>query len=286
MATADELPHTQNVMDDMINSDKVKVEVFSGDNDSGDDDRESDIEIPDIYNSDAEESGGESDDEPAMIFNDDDWYSDLHNVIVRPFMQPTGPVLPENFDTETATAKDYFDLVFKPEIMPKIVESTNGYAEWRSRQNDRQDQAWYEITENELNAYLGINIFMGINQLPFYKDYWSKDQFIGNEGIKSVMTVNRYEKVTKYFHVNDRNHEDVNDKLNKVRPVIDMANESFKSSYKPSKNVSVDETMIKWTGRLSHKQYLPAKPIKRGIKVWMQCDADTAYLNEFDILSW
>jgi hypothetical protein len=29
---------------------------------------------------------------------------------------------------------------------------------------------------------------MGIDELPRYKDYWSKDRFIGNEGIKSVMT--------------------------------------------------------------------------------------------------
>jgi hypothetical protein len=36
---------------------------------------------------------------------------------------------------------------------------------------------------------------MGINELPRYKDYWSKDRFIGNEGIKSVMTVKRYEKI-------------------------------------------------------------------------------------------
>jgi hypothetical protein len=41
--------------------------------------------------------------------------------------------------------------------------------------------------------------------------------------------------------------------------------------------------MIRWTGRLSFKQYLPSKPIKRGIKVWMRCDADTAFLSDFDI---
>lgn len=41
--------------------------------------------------------------------------------------------------------------------------------------------------------------------------------------------------------------------------------------------------MIKWTGRLSFKQYLPAKPIKRGIKVWMRCDSENAFLTDFDI---
>jgi len=34
---------------------------------------------------------------------------------------------------------------------------------WTER---RGDPLWYEITDNELRAYLGVNIFMGINELP------------------------------------------------------------------------------------------------------------------------
>ena len=60
------------------------------------------------------------------------------------------------------------------------------------------------------------------------------------------------------------------DKLCKVRPVINMAKERFSNSYKPHKHIAIDEAMIKWTGRLSFKQYLPAKPIKRSITVWMR----------------
>ena len=41
--------------------------------------------------------------------------------------------------------------------------------------------------------------------------------------------------------------------------------------------------MIAFKVRLSHVQYLPAKPIKREIKVWMSCDADTAYLHPFEV---
>jgi hypothetical protein len=64
-----------------------------------------------------------------------------------------------------------------------------------SEQKGSEDPVWYDVTVNELRAYFGMHIFMGINELPRYKDYWSKDRFIGNEGIKSVMTVKRYEKI-------------------------------------------------------------------------------------------
>jgi hypothetical protein len=38
-------------------------------------------------------------------------------------------------------------------------------------------------------TYFGVNIFMGINELPGYKDYWSRDNFIGNDWIKSTFTI-------------------------------------------------------------------------------------------------
>ena len=41
--------------------------------------------------------------------------------------------------------------------------------------------------------------------------------------------------------------------------------------------------MFAFKGRLSYVQYLPAKPIKTGIKAWMHCYSDTAYLHQFEV---
>ena len=62
-----------------------------------------------------------------------------------------------------------------------------------------------------------------------------------------------------------------------------MTQQSFKQHYNPGKNQTVDEAMITYKGRLSYIQYLPAKPIKCGIKVWMRCDSESAYLHEYDV---
>jgi len=217
-----------------------------------------------------------------------EWSANFHDVNIHDFNEDIGPQFPNGFDNTTASAKDYFDLMFDANIMADFVRHTNNYAKWKMEQSGEVDSVWYETTENELKAYFGMNIFMGINSLPGYKDYWSRDNFIGNEGIKSVMPVRRYEKLTEYFHVSNRaaepaRGEDNYDKLFKVRPVVNMAKDLFKRNYKPNKHMAIDEAMIKWTGRLSYKQYLPAKPIKRGIKVWMRCDADNAFLTDFNI---
>ena len=53
--------------------------------------------------------------------------------------------------------------------------------------------------------------------------------------------------------------------------------------YNPSKTLTVDESMIPFSGRTSMKQYMPMKPIKRGYKVWCLADAKTGYICKFDV---
>jgi hypothetical protein len=48
--------------------------------------------------------------------------------------------------------------------------------------------------------------------------------------------------------------------------------------------ICIDESMIKYMGRaITFVQYMPAKPIKHGIKVFANCDAKSAYLLSFEI---
>lgn len=242
-------------MADLPSNEEILRNYFNSDDDSSDfegfSDAESDIYIPEESSSE-EESETSSESEPE---NDGEWTDTLHGVYVERFREETGPVFPADFDVNTATAKDYFDLMFSPEIINDFVQHTNNYAWWKMQQKGEEDRVWYDIMEEEMKAYLGLNIVMGINQLPSYKDYRSKDLFLGNEGTKSIMTVRRYEKITEYFHVSDRANEPARrarnfDKLYKVREVITMARRNFNNNYKPNGKLAIDEAMIKWTGRL------------------------------------
>lgn len=53
--------------------------------------------------------------------------------------------------------------------------------------------------------------------------------------------------------------------------------------YKPGQAISIDEAMIKFTGRLFFKQYMKSKPTPWGVKVWCSADPDTGYLLDFDV---
>ena len=123
---------------------------------------------------------------------------------------------------------------------------------------------------------------MGIHRLPQLDMFWDSDEFIGVEGFKN----NHPEAALqngKQLHLVDPGDEDANDVLCKVRPLVTLLEDKFANAYIPGKNISVDEGLVKFNGRLSFKQYMPMKPDKFGIKVWMLADADNYYVPRFQI---
>ena len=87
----------------------------------------------------------------------------------------------------------------------------------------------------------------------------------------------RNEKLCQYMHVNDPRLQDNNDKILKVRNFVTRLIDRFQMSFKPGKELSIDEAMIRFDGRLAWKQYMPKKPVNWGIKLWCFCDARTGY---------
>lgn len=123
-----------------------------------------------------------------------------------------------------------------------------------------------------MRAYLGWNIVIGINQLSSYKDYWFKDLFLGNEGVNSVMTVQRYEKITEYFHVSDRRTEPAwgtrtYDKLYKVREVIVMAKKNnFKTTTNPMETWQLMRSWLNGLVDFHLKSTCHQSPSRKGSK--------------------
>ena len=68
------------------------------------------------------------------------------------------------------------------------------------------------------------------------------------------------------------------DKLYKIRPLLNKLVTSFQEHYTPHQNLSVDESIVGFKGRLSWVQYMPKKPTKWGIKTWTLVDATNGYV--------
>ena len=148
-------------------------------------------------------------------------------------------------------------LFFSGDLQTKIVEESNRYA--RQVMGDAKYQTWSKITVEELRAYFGFCILMAINHLPSLDDYWSRDPLLRYSPVADRIPCWRFREISRYLHFVDNNDlaprgDPAYDRLGKVRPLIDHLTEKFDTLYKPSKEVAVDEAMIKFQGRSSLKQ--------------------------------
>ncbi|XP_052267419.1 piggyBac transposable element-derived protein 4-like [Dreissena polymorpha] len=118
--------------------------------------------------------------------------------------------------------------------------------------------------------------------------YWSTDVLYGNFSVRRIMTRDRFMKVLQYLHCNDRTkmkpkgHKD-HDKLYLIRPFLDAVRKLCLTLYNPHRNVSIDEAMVKFRGRLGFRQYMPLKPARYGVKVWVRADPVNGYVNDFQV---
>ena len=285
------LRRVQRIMADEIDIDPEVAALFgdSGDEESFDGFDELDREgINSDSDSDLDLEGLEAEEDDPRPGDDTDdeeeearWTDQLIDIQVPDFLAATGINLVLNNPNEL----DIFLAFIGDDLWDKMVEESNRYA--HQKLGDRFEN-FRAVTRAELKAFIGITIIMGIVKLPNYALYWSNDEFFGNPGIKKVMTKNRFEELSCYLHFNDSSKEPARgdrdyDRLYKVRTVLDYVRGKCEGNFMPSKNISVDEGMVGFRGRLSFRQYMPAKPTKYGIKVWMAADSSNGYVLNFDV---
>lgn len=208
------------------------------------------------------------------------WTNSTSNCLkkYKDFEDNSGPNIPDDAETPV----DVFLQLFPLSLIEDLVFQTNLYAFQKSGTS-----TFLHTNVTEMKTFLALNLLMGIKKLPSYLDYWSSRPELRDHFISSYMSRDRFKWLLGNLHANDnsllpRRDSPEFDKLYKLRPVIQTLSDTFQQCYKPSKIQAIDESMIRFKGRSSLKQYMPQKPIKRGYKVWIRADS-SGYVCQFQI---
>jgi len=139
--------------------------------------------------------------------------------------------------------------------------------------------SWEEVTIGELKAWIGCLIAMGMDKKPTLQMYWDSTWKLPI--VADRFTRDRFLQIKKYLHLADNTaiaeqQASSPDRLAKIRPLIEALLENFQKNYVPATHLTLDEDMCKFKGRNLMKQYMRAK-------IWKLCDADTAYVLNFDV---
>ena len=200
-----------------------------------------------------------------IINKNPEWTQNFSQIYVNQFTGPVGTNLGIEFDTSVATPLDYFQLYFSDQVFQRICDNTNKFKNFRVQQKritspDYTEQFWNDTDLLEMKAYFRLSIMFGLLNQPRYRNFWSKDPFLGNPGVQRVFSLKRYSKLSEYLHVSDRelerNRGDPNyDMLGKVRWLYDHLLQKFAEFKHPEKCQVLDEQIMPFSGRILYIQY-------------------------------
>ncbi|XP_026746249.1 piggyBac transposable element-derived protein 4-like [Trichoplusia ni] len=178
---------------------------------------------------------------------------------------------------------DYFIFFFTEDFLTMICTETNAQAQRLiSRHNQEVSSrrsrdfarisGWKQVTVCELKIFLGLLFHMGTIPLSRLQDYWKKDRLFSIPIFGKQMSRNRFLLILRCLHFTSE--EESEDPMFKVRSVIDYFNNKMTECYYPAAQLSLDESMVLWRGRLSFRQFIKNKRHKYGIKLYMLTEPD------------
>ena len=206
--------------------------------------------------------------------------------------RPEGP----QFDGLTRQTKanlvhpiDLFKLFFTAELISDICKFTNKYAIAHIHEfvsyGDKHGTWSNHVDAEEMYAFIGLLIFMGLHRLPNLNCYWSNAWASYNPVPHQFGTRLRFESILQFLHVVDyeKENRETEGRLTKVKHLLDYIRDKCMTLFQPSEYVSIDERMVKSKGRSGMRQYIKDEPVKWGFKLWVLADALLGYTYNFSV---
>lgn len=194
-------------------------------------------------------------------------------------------------DSTVGPRDSRFDDIFNSRIKNEILKWTNAKAVSvfeRCNANGQTQRAWTPMSLSELDAYLGILLYIGALRAGHRRLRTLWDPVLGHAYICAAMNYTRFEMINNFLRFDDsiaRRGQAAAERhlLQPVQLLIDGINNSLQSMYNPGGNLTIDEQLKAFGGRCKFRQNMPSTPAKYGLRFWWLTDSASAYPLKFAI---
>ena len=109
------------------------------------------------------------------------------------------------------------------------------------------------ITKAEIFCHVGCFLLLGIHGVRNHRYAWST-----KTAQTQLLTCRQYEIIGTFFHLVTPNEEQqlVGNRLSKVLPLHEYIKSKYFELYQPSRQLSIDERMVKSKARTRFRQYI------------------------------
>ena len=170
---------------------------------------------------------------------------------------------------ETQAAEDFIDLFFTEDLIQVLVSWTN-----EREARSTPEGIDLNITPLEMKKFLGLTFYMGLIKKPEIRDYWSTELLMSTPYFshQNSLSRNRYIMILKFIRFNDPEAAEPNNKMSRIQGILDCLHNICKQ-WHPEQDLSIDETLLLFKGRLSCKQFIRIKRARFGVKSFVLTDA-------------
>ena len=199
--------------------------------------------------------------------------------IVRPPPGPTNlvPLILED-------PIDAFEVTFPADLLALVLQCTNQRYQKYCNENRRSRifarfGGYSPFVTEEIQAFIGLLLIQGAYKcakLPLKELY--KPTFLPH--FRAVLSRDRFQLLylcCRFDNLTTRKERQKNDRMAPIRELWDRFFQLCTRLYNPTTCVTVDEQLVKFRGRCSFRQFLPNKPGKYGLKVWVAADSASHY---------
>ena len=167
------------------------------------------------------------------------------------------------------------------------TEMLTKYAHYTNEEGQTQiPNSWVDFSVDELRKYFGLRLLASVYSAnrEAITHLWNKET--GRPIFGNTMARNRFSAITRCLRFDSKIDRPARRALNKLAPIRDFCNHffaKFRGNFRPSENLCVDEQLVLFRGRCPFRVYIPSKPGKNGIKVWVLADVASSYCCAFDV---
>lgn len=184
---------------------------------------------------------------------------------------------PSDFtQNDSSDVMEYVNKIIDDELVNIVVTETNRYA------RDENIVGWKDTNSDEIRIFFSVILLQSIIKKPSYQMYWTKHPLLVTPIFRQLLSYKRFLILKKCLHFSDNSRYDPashpQPKLNKIWPILEHLNNKFKILCTPERDVTIDESLMLYKGRLGWVQYLPLKRARFGIKTYMLCESKSGYV--------
>jgi hypothetical protein len=190
---------------------------------------------------------------------------------------------PKNNAAKAVRPGDAFQVFITDEIINKIVSHTN--EEINRNEHKYSDSQSYnnETDPDEIRALFGLLFLSGLFRSAHenVRNLFATDG-TGRDVFRATMSVTRFSFLIYNLRFDNKTSRESRKQLDKLAAISEIWNlfvDNCINNYNLSECVTVDEMLRAFRGRCGFKQYMPKKPAKYGIKIFILCDAQSNYIH-------